>query len=357
MNERTPFAADVPPTPLAPLGRKFRRGNYRIIDEGHLDPNQPQPAPPATIVMKDEHGRISVQEGTLITPELRRARLLHEKQKRRAADPPPPAPQPRNRRNRPNAKPRLPDHLFNGEVPEIYAGRTAVCFATGPSLTDEVVDLIEPYHADGSVVCFGCNDAFRIVPYLDVSYACDPPWIQHAVKHYDWLGHPSVKWTQDKDMAPKYGLNWINGTSAPGLSTNRTLIHFGSNSGYQVLNLALLYGCQRFVLVGYNMNAHGGAKHFFGEHPQPMARGTSFPTFIQHFATIGPPWRERIINCTEHSSLDCFVKADLKETLKQCRASWIASRSHTSGPESPLSSSEQAPALPSETSSSAEPHD
>ena len=283
----------------------------------------------------------------MVTPEMRRARKLHEAQKRLLLDDTPPAPtrnvpQKPRRHARQQARPNLPPELYNGEVPRLYEGRTAVLFATGPSLTEEVVEMIEPFWKDETVVTFGCNDAFRIVPYLDISYACDPPWMKHAVQHYHWLDHPSVKWTQDKGGAQEHKLNWIGGISKPGLSTAQNLIHFGGNSGYQVLNLAVLYGCSRFILVGYNMSQVGGKRHFFGDHPQPMSRATSYPTFIQSFQSIRGPWRERIINCTPESKLEMFVKADLLETLTQCRDAM--KRSPDTGPASQQSSSEPDPA-------------
>lgn len=325
----TPFAQTAP-TPVLKRPPP-RRGNYTIIEE-------PVVLPP---IINPAHLVAFKVDVEMVTPAMRRARRLHQKQKLyRDGVPPPPAPQPINARRTPQRRPKLPEGLYNGKVPPLYQGMTAVVFATGPSLTKEVVDLIRPYHDEERVACFGCNDAFRIVPYLDVSYACDPPWMHNAVTKQKWLEHSSVKWTQDRDMAPKYGLNWIAGTSRTGLSTNPELIHFGTNSGYQVLNLALLYGCQRFLLVGYNMSAPGGKKHFFGDHPAPMSRSTSYPTFIQAFGTIREPWRNRIINCTPDSKLDCFERADLKTELDLCTK---RSRSLDSGQESPPLSSEPAP--------------
>lgn len=65
--------------------------------------------------------------------------------------------------------------------------------------------------------------------------------------------------------ANKYNLKHWEGESRPGLG--RKKIHFGSNSGYQAINLAYLLGAKKIVLLGYDMHRHGDKVHFFGSHP------------------------------------------------------------------------------------------
>lgn len=319
LNQQTPFAPAAR-TPLLGLQPELPpppppRKNYRIIDESGPTIRPDQIMKPIPI----HAGLVKIE-----TPEMRKARRQFALQKQRIAKgvAQPLAgkvAQPPRNKNRQRKKPALPEGLYNGEVPRLYTGRNAVVMATGPGLTEEVVELIRPYHRDGSVVTFGCNDAFRIVPYLDVSYACDPPWMENAVKNYGWLDHPSTKWTQDRDAAPKHHLNWIAGTSGPDLSENQQLIHFGGNSGFQILNLALLYGCTKFLLVGYNMSTPGGKRHFFGDHPKPMSRSTSFQSFLQAFSTIKGAHRQAIFNCTPDTTLKHFEQRNLKEMLDSCR--------------------------------------
>lgn len=210
---------------------------------------------------------------------------------------------------------------YDGEVPRLYEGRNAVVMATGPSLTTEVIEMIRPYHEDGTVVTFGCNDVYRICDYLDVHYACDPPWWDVHVWQGSIADHPAVKWTQDKNIPRKYGINWIPGTSANGMSSNQKLIHFGGNSGYQTLNLAFLYGCSRIALVGYNMGIPPGKQqHFFGSHPAPLSRSTSFGSFANAYNTIQPNLKARVANCTPETNLNAFQQRPLKEVLDEWRS-------------------------------------
>jgi hypothetical protein len=239
------------------------------------------------------------------------------------------APLPPTRHQNPHAtkhpskyKPKkIGENVYGGNVPREFEGRYGIVMATGPGLTPDVIEMIRPYHEDGTVVALGCNDAYRACDYLDVMYACDPPWWDIHVWERDLADHPAVKWTQDYRVVQKYGINHIKGVSANGFSDHQNLIHFGGNSGYQVLNLALLYGCKEVALCGYNMGMPPGqGQHFFGMHPKPLNQSNSFGSFISAFNTIGPAHRKRIVNCTPQSKLTAFEKRPLKEVLDQWKS-------------------------------------
>lgn len=205
-------------------------------------------------------------------------------------------------------------------VQPIYQDRAAFCFATGPSLKEWQVKCVEPFHTAGKVLAFGLNDAYRIVPYLDVLYACDPKWwdvhmLQDDHQRYDLAGYPAQKWTQCAKSAEKYKVNHIPGRGTKGFGVGN-IIHFGSNSGYQLLNLAYLFGIRKFYLLGYDMHVPQGEKqHFFGPHPKPLARGDHYKSFCNNYNTIQAEIKQMIINCTPGSALTCFEKRNLDEVL------------------------------------------
>jgi len=203
------------------------------------------------------------------------------------------------------------------EIPVKYPGGVAVLFATGPSLTQEVVDLIRPYHEAGKIVAFGCNDAYKLVDYLDVHYACDPEWWDtHVPDVLNKLPGQCHVWTQDSSAAEKYKLSFIPGFHKSGLyMLNRSHIHFGANSGFQQLNIAYHYGIRKFLLVGYNMGVVNKQRHFFGDHPGKMRKDSPYDLFISMYNTIQPEINTMIINCTPDSALTCFKRMDLKEAL------------------------------------------
>ena len=103
-------------------------------------------------------------------------------------------------------------------------------------MTEEVVDLVKPYHDRGEVVCFGCNDTYKIVPYLDEHYACDGKWYKHWLEDLREKLPNARKWTQEQYIAnDNEDINFAPGTwnDDAGLSLDPTIIHYGANSGFQ----------------------------------------------------------------------------------------------------------------------------
>lgn len=92
----------------------------------------------------------------------------------------------------------------------------------------------------------------------------------------------------------------------------------GQNSGYQALNLAVLAGAQRILLLGYDMKfAPDGRQHWFGDHPrlEHPARLTAhlhnFRRAAKHLARVGVD----VINCSPDSALDCFRHEEIESVL------------------------------------------
>ncbi len=215
---------------------------------------------------------------------------------------------------------RVNDPIKAETIVRHYEGDTAVLFATGPSLTDEVVDMVlnARVRSQAPLRLFGCNDSYRILPALDVHYACDSNWWH---KHCEGIqGYPRAhgSWTQEPQMSQSAypDLHRIAGRSGKGLSTAQDLIFFGNNSGYQLINVALLFGIKRMILCGYNMSVVDKQRHFFGDHPQGLNRSGSYTGFIGNYRTIKPDdYGIEIINATPRSALDMFSKMSLAEAL------------------------------------------
>lgn len=198
-----------------------------------------------------------------------------------------------------------------------WPGRCIVA-APGPSLTPEVAETCR-----GERVV-AVSDAYRLLPEADVLYACAADW---------WLaregcpGFAGEKWSShgldpanDKiAVAERYGLSLVAGEHRPGFSTDPSCIHYGSNSGFQAVNLAILWGCTPIVLVGFDMRAVNGRDHFFGSHEPPLRTGDApFGLFIAAFeeaAKMLPPGL-RILNATPGSALTCFEMVDLGDVRR-----------------------------------------
>lgn len=233
-----------------------------------------------------------------------------------------PKKQPRQARGgvQPNIRRMVPDPIEAETINPILAGKTAVLFATGPSLTQEVVDTVLAAREHKELYLFGCNDAYQIMPFLDVLYACDASWWN--IHYKELVDYPTKygMWTQEPHLSkgrfPK--LHRIAGRNGQGLSTDQNQIHFGNNSGYQLINLALLFGIKHFILCGYNMAVVGGKRHFFGDHPQGLNRSGSYTGFVRNYDSIKPElYQIDIINATPNSALRAFPQMSLDDALQK----------------------------------------
>lgn len=106
----------------------------------------------------------------------------------------------------------------------------------------------------------------------------------------------------------------MQGVPLPGFSKTAGLIHQGQNSGYQALNLAVLWGAAKVILLGYDMRLHGKQTHFHGDH-QGLTNPDSglLEQFAKNFDTIETDCD--IVNCTEGSAVRRFRFGRLEDEL------------------------------------------
>lgn len=229
----------------------------------------------------------------------------------------------RNPRARPVARPRTRKPArpmpAGDTVPEIYSGKTGVLLATGPSLSKEDVEYLRPLHARGSIILFGLNDAYKLCDFLDVLYFCDPRWLLVNKDVLDYQ-HAQI-WTQDLKVRREHkNVKRIAGGSGNGICKTPNHIHFGGNSGFQLLNLAWHFGIREFYLLGYNMGMSprmGKQQHFFGQHPKPLNQSNNYKSFVSSFQAIDKATRSMITNCTHPTGLGShiFQQKQLRKAL------------------------------------------
>lgn len=108
---------------------------------------------------------------------------------------------------------------------------------------------------------------------------------------------------------------------APGLSLDPRHLHQGGNSGYQAINLAVLMGAERILLLGFDMKlGAAGRVHWHGDHPETMRQpsGSTFRNWRQKFAAAAIDAEQagiEVVNCTPGSALECFPMATITEAL------------------------------------------
>lgn len=216
------------------------------------------------------------------------------------------------------------------KINPIWSDRGCIVVATGPSLTPEVVQKVRFARWLNGWNVVLVQDAYKVLPYADLVYGSNPSWWrihQHCegFKGEKWSSHEApnnghVQHLNDKtEAAQKWGVNLIKGKDGIGFSFDPEVIHYGSNSGFQAINLALLFGARKIVLVGFDMRHVNGKAHFFGNHPKELHQNTDehYRAYVKHFdrAAKKLPSHISIVNATPGSALTCFPAVDLEDTI------------------------------------------
>lgn len=191
---------------------------------------------------------------------------------------------------------------------EKWEGETAVAIASGASLTQEDVD----YCKGKARVCV-VNDNYRLAHWADLLYACDLEWWDYHKP--DFAGQ---KWTVNNAAAEKHNLNHITGHSAQGLSMDNSFIHFGRNSGFQLLNLLAHFGVSRILLLGYDFQETSGKKHWFGNHPFPLHNMNRWDSSLKAINGAAPDFQKlgiEVVNCSRESAITAYRRSTIQEEL------------------------------------------
>lgn len=202
-----------------------------------------------------------------------------------------------------------------------WEGEPFIVAGSGPSLTPEVAHTVRMARWLKGWRVIAVNDAYKRLPFADTLYACDWGW---WVKHdgaRDFKGERVTSTSvcahlidDKRDAAKQYGLTLVNADDKPGFSTKPGVIHYGQSgsSGFQAVNLAIIRGASRIVLVGFDYRHVDGRAHFFGDHEglrQP--RDTDYRALGAAFR----PGPVEILNATTGSSIDCYPIVSLEEAL------------------------------------------
>ena len=186
--------------------------------------------------------------------------------------------------------------------------------ASGPSLTKEDVNAVRGLNV------IVINTSHWLAPWANILYACDGHWWDWHHDNPEWKAKLDAfegeKWTQDKAAAEKYGLNYIESKPEAGLSAKPGLIHQGSNSGIQAINLAYHKGARDIILLGYDMQGDDKKPHWHGHHPSRVVSSWSqWLSFYNFVAADAKKLGIEITNCSRETALTCFPRKRLEEVL------------------------------------------
>jgi len=224
------------------------------------------------------------------------------------------------------------------EVLPLWSGKTVVIIAGGASLTRRQVHFVRNAHATGLVECIAVNAAYLWVDFASVLYFADSHFFRWHNEGIPILGlslnavdvrERFASFAGQKCSIQSSGGNitdeavhMMRNRDFPGhgegLSLDPRYLVTGRNSGFQALNLAVLAGSKRIILVGFDGRPGiDGRDHFHGGHPRPTPEA-AYPLYRSAMVAASAALRNagvEVLNCTPGSAIDCFPRVDLEDSL------------------------------------------
>lgn len=208
-----------------------------------------------------------------------------------------------------------------------WNGETVCILASGPSLTKEDAKFAR-FNAQRVVTV---NESWKMCPAgwpCDVLYGADSNWWLHAGPSPSRQPHAAREcWTQDHqwNSPPPPWLHVIPsraGIGMPGEEDGKPYIYTGSNSSFQAMGLAVLWGARRIVFLGLDLKVGGnGQNHWHADYVAPVRNVTgSYKIFRDAFNKAAPMLAERgvtVLNASRDTALECFPRVSLAEALSQ----------------------------------------
>lgn len=164
------------------------------------------------------------------------------------------------------------------EVARAWKGDTVAIIAGGASLTAEQLLCAR----SASIRTIAINDAHLVAPWADLLYFSDALWQAEQLKGVARAGlglsftaeqvaqrfrefpGPLCSLEQHFRHAPDDRLHILKRDFHHRLSPNPQYLVAGGNSAFAALNLAILAGAAKVVLLGVDAKPHGARTHWFG---------------------------------------------------------------------------------------------
>ena len=194
-----------------------------------------------------------------------------------------------------------------------WAGKTAICLASGPSMCAE--DAKTAIKSGAKLITV--NSTWRMAPSAHVHYSSDHDWWETNIDAMRdkclgefWTGHPTYE-APDVQRIPF-------DKAGRGLNKRAGFINWGGNSGYCAIGVAHQFGARRILLLGYDQCEHGGAGHWHEDHPASIKKAFNWPMWKVRFDEMAADAKAsgiEIINCSRVTALRCFPQMRLQEAL------------------------------------------
>ncbi len=216
---------------------------------------------------------------------------------------------------------RLPDSRFSEVLPN-WKGATVALLGGGPSLTQAQVDIVRESACRPAVLAI--NNSYLLAPFADICYFSDTNWWKEHKDRREFIDFSGEKCSIENGGG--FGnvdepIHLLRNCNHPlhgwGLSSDPQKLVTGSHGGFQALNLAILAGAAKIILLGYD-GKPGDKSHWHGGHKQPTPQ-SAYQLYVQSFVAAQNEIKAsgaRVLNCSPGSAIDTFEKVSLAEALR-----------------------------------------
>lgn len=222
------------------------------------------------------------------------------------------------------------------KVPQMWTGDCWI-IGGGPSMSQQfgipsgIISQVRegklPYSTYGSYLTplhsknvIGTNIAFMLGEWVSALYFCDSKFFR--IYKDSILAFRNLKVTcvshLDTNLQPyTRNIKRVKRDYKSGLSDRPDTICWNHNSGAAAINLAVLAGAKRILLLGFDMKSEGDNSHWHNAYGIKTPRN-AFNRFLKHFPAIAADAKKmkvEILNVCPDSLLDVFPRVSLKEVL------------------------------------------
>lgn len=194
-----------------------------------------------------------------------------------------------------------------------WEGDCVALVASGASLPKDQLHLLrDRMHV--AVI----KENYQLCPWAEIVYGCDVHWWRHRRGLPDYQG---LKLAYDK-AASFCGIQLIGITNPKDdvLSFDRPgIVASGGNSGFQLFNLVLQFGCTGVLLLGFDM----GGEHWYGRNRWDFANNpdaSNFKRWARAFdanaAKVGEMGVD-VVNSSKNSRITAYRYATIAETIER----------------------------------------
>lgn len=193
---------------------------------------------------------------------------------------------------------------------KLWPGQTVFIVGGGPSISEMNLHPLRGHR------CIGVNDAFKLLPFVDVTWFTDCQWYkwnEEALSYYTGLivGAPRC-------LCPHPRVLQLRRDDASGISINPEVVKWNKNSGSSAINLAYHFGAKRVVLIGFDMRPQNGRHNWHNNHRHTPRETIYQDLFLEPYTQIAADAERlglEILNATQNSALTVFPMVILEEVL------------------------------------------